>query len=209
MVLKTLPPEIWSFAQPEELLGFFNSDKHAALCQRSAQGQSFFDELCKYPVTFRAQLRPSEVIPSLLQHCLSWIPESAFLHYWLTDVAQLCQVYCQELGLEKAVVHLDMERPCQRFHADNLTLRLVCPYRGPGTLWLPAHNLNLEAAEKRGTSNQEIAIQASQIQQLGEWDILVMKGRKAPGAPLYHRSPDPHPGDPASLLLKLDEAPIH
>ena len=62
-------------------------------------------------------------------------------------------------------------------------MRLVCTYRGPGTLW----------------SN------ADTIEQCGEWDVLLMKGRKSSPTPLIHKSPDPNPEDPPSLLLKLDE----
>ena len=83
-------------------------------------------------------------------------------------------------------------------------MRLICTYRGPGTLWLTEDNIDLRAAEAKGTCNEDIELRPEDVQQAGEWDVLVMKGKQANCTPVYHKSPPPRPGDPASLVLKLD-----
>ena len=200
----TLPTHVLNFDQQHSLTRLVEPEYNGALWPRPARLQSLVERLCDRELGWKQKLSPEEVIPQLESH-FDWVKDRRGLLEWLEDVQQLVAAFCQLLKEERCGVHLEDQRPCQRFHADNLNYRLVCCYRGPGTLWLPNDNVRQQQAEARGTSNQDIVVDESRIQQLSEWDVLVMKGRKASSFPLYHKSPTPQPGDPRSLLLKLDE----
>ena len=207
--MQTTIRELFPFDHAQGLLGFCSSPASGALWRRQPPDpfHSFIDTLLvSKPVMERQEFAPDEVAQAVLSICPASLHNHPCLAGWLQDIEALCSAFCQELGDSKCLVHLDTDRPCQRFHADNLLIRLVCAYRGPGTLWLANDNIRHDQVETRGTSNEDIVIRPEDIQQLNEWDVLVMKGRIAQGKPLYHRSPPPQVGDPASLLLKLDQA---
>lgn len=199
---------LWNFSSLQELEGFRHSQSSGALWQRPVPEGflDFADSWIELRPPLREVLTPAQVAPRLLQLAPTRLADHPCCSLWVEDVSRLCHGYCSLLERSDCLVHLDYERPCQRFHADNLEIRLVCAYRGPGTLWLPPDNLNLEAAEQRGTGNEDIVRRSEDVQQLSQWDVLLMKGKKAEGQPLYHRSPPPQLGDPPSLLLKLDES---
>lgn len=189
------------------MLGFLASPCSGAIWERLAAPGSpqLFDAHLEAFGEFRQVLRPDQVARTLS----SLFPESFWTHplgpIWAQDVEALCQAFCREIRQDCCQLHLDCERPCQRFHADNLLIRLVCTYRGPGTQWLLEDNLNLEAARSKGTHNHDIVRRPEDIQQLREWEVLVMKGKQTTtGQPLYHKSPPPAAEQPKSLILKLD-----
>lgn len=200
----TLPAHIFSFDEQRSLTGLSAPQYNAALWSRPARLRPLLERMCERELGWREKLAPEEVVPKLESH-FDWIEDRSGLSQWIEDVQQLVARFCELLGESRCGVHLEDQRACQRFHADNLKYRLVCCYRGPGTLWLPNDNVHLHQAETRGTSNQDMVVDPTRIQQLSEWEVLVMKGRKSSTFPLYHKSPTPQPGEPRSLLLKLDE----
>lgn len=77
---------------------------------------------------------------------------------------------------------------CRRFHADYVTLRLLCSYRGTGTQWCLAETPDA-------------------VQQLPAGSVGVFKGRLAMEAPrVLHRSPPVMATRGQRLLLVLDPA---
>ncbi|MFJ4454935.1 DUF1826 domain-containing protein [Pseudomonas sp. NPDC089392] len=128
--------------------------------------------------------------------------EAADLHGYeafVADVAWLvaaytCLVGARRVGLRLRVLAGPM---CPRFHVDNVPLRLLTTYVGPGSEWLQ------EQACQRGelpTANHGV----DNIQRLRAGEVAVLKGEKwqgNEGAGLVHRSPS---GQQGRLLLSLD-----
>jgi hypothetical protein len=103
---------------------------------------------------------------------------------------------CESIGIRMAITP---ERTCPRFHVDQVSLRLICTWQGPGTEWLE-HT----AVERRflGHGSRDLPDEASglihpgeRINSLGAFDIGFMKGEAWPGNAgrgLVHRSPPPN-----------------
>lgn len=84
-----------------------------------------------------------------------------------------------------------------RFHVDNVPLRLLTTYAGPGSEWLR------EQESPRGELHTA-QVPVNNIQKLHVGEVAVLKGEKwqgNEGAGLVHRSPS---GQQGRLLLSLD-----
>ena len=91
---------------------------------------------------------------------------------------------------------------CKKFHTDINTLRLLCTYAGPGTLWVSEDGKGTKTEYRRG---QEVVIKEEQIQQAGTGHVLILKGALYPeGNPAIHRSPSIEESGDKRLLLRLD-----
>lgn len=94
---------------------------------------------------------------------------------------------------------------CRKFHIDNITLRLLCTYFGPGTLWLPEDSINRKALN--GVSNNNaIVINENNTQQVKTGDVLLLKGQKycATSNAVMHKSPIIEGHGLKRLLLRID-----
>ncbi|MFJ4158007.1 DUF1826 domain-containing protein [Pseudomonas sp. NPDC089752] len=112
---------------------------------------------------------------------------------WLVS-AFTCLLGARRVGLRLRVLQGAM---CPRFHVDNVPLRLLTSYVGPGSEWLEEG-----AIERRGLHLAPAPV--DNIRRLQSGDVAVLKGEKwlgNEGAGLIHRSP---PGQERRLLLSLD-----
>lgn len=112
---------------------------------------------------------------------------------WLL-AAYTCLVGARRVGLRLRVLAGPM---CPRFHVDNVPLRLLTSYAGPGTEWL---TVQASACVDLRTAQPPV----DNIQRLHAGDVAVLKGEKwhgNEGAGLVHRSPPERQG---RLLLSLD-----
>lgn len=92
-------------------------------------------------------------------------------------------MHCDALRLRLEVIETDA---CRRFHADNVTARLLMPIVGPGTQWV-------YAGAEHG------------IAQLFAGEVGVFKGRRwAEEARILHRSPPIATTGETRLLLALE-----
>lgn len=97
---------------------------------------------------------------------------------------------------------------CPRFHCDNLPVRLVTTYHGPGSEWLPEWAVNRHGLGAPRPNKPEIVADPSAVQRLGSGDLALLKGSGWFGneaRPLVHRSPA-LPAGQQRLLLTLDPA---
>jgi len=129
---------------------------------------------------------------------------SDFCQFWLDDMAAVSIAFARLLDSETVGLRLSSKRGCQRYHMDNVPLRLLVTYYGAGTDWLPDHAADVQAYEA-GMDNTDICTNESQIQSMQPWDVGVFRG--APHG-LLHRTPDAAQhhavGLGQSLLLRLD-----
>lgn len=94
---------------------------------------------------------------------------------------------------------------CKIFHADFNSVRLLCTYRGPGTLWLKKDNINREALNTR-KGNDYIVINKKDIQQIQTGAIALLKGEKYSKFEngVIHKSPEIKEKNSSRLLLRID-----
>ncbi|MEM8487096.1 MAG: DUF1826 domain-containing protein [Bacteroidota bacterium] len=122
-----------------------------------------------------------------------------FYVHWLADMAAVCSVFADTLGLESTGFYLGTERGCRRYHIDSVPLRALVTYAGKGTEYLPD-----EAADRQayadGKPNEEILKDPTAIRFVDPWNVVVFRG--GPNG-LLHRTPDAALSGP-SILLRLD-----
>lgn len=97
---------------------------------------------------------------------------------------------------------------CPRFHCDNLPVRMVTTYFGPGSEWLPEHAINRAGLGAPSPDRPEIVTDDRAIQRLSAGDISLIKGSGWEGGEdhgLVHRSPALADGE-KRLLMTIDPA---
>ncbi|WP_240488250.1 MULTISPECIES: DUF1826 domain-containing protein [unclassified Halomonas] len=97
---------------------------------------------------------------------------------------------------------------CPRFHCDNLPVRMVTTYVGPGSEWLPEHAVNRAGLGAPHPDRPDIATDTSAVQRLAPGDIALLKGSGWLGCEergLVHRSPALD-GEGKRLLMSIDPA---
>lgn len=134
-------------------------------------------------------------LPGLLQEAADLHGYEGFVAdvTWLVS-AYTCLVGARRVGLRLRVLQGAM---CPRFHVDNVPLRLLTTYVGPGSEWLEEG-----AIERAGLHLAAAPVDNIRALQAGE--VAVVKGEKwlgNEGAGLIHRSPA---SDQRRLLLSLD-----
>ncbi len=117
------------------------------------------------------------------------------------DILMLLARFVALAGTEAARVRIERIAgdACRRWHADNLVLRLLCTYVGPGTQILPMP----EAA--RVLDGGEPATTAT-AWSMRTGDVVILTGRRHPTAsPIVHRSPPIAGTGDVRLLLVIDD----
>ncbi|WP_051341229.1 DUF1826 domain-containing protein [Azospirillum halopraeferens] len=125
----------------------------------------------------------------------------------LRDVALLVRCFAGITGAARVTVRLEAVtgNGCRYFHADHVGIRLLCTYRGAGTLWLPDDAVN-RAAPGSG-DNDAIVRNPGRIRALAPGHVALLKGEAWPGnrgRGIVHRSPPADPRRGPRLLLCLD-----
>ena len=132
------------------------------------------------------------------------------------DIGHLARQLGAILGRKHVHARLYVKRTdgCRKIHADNVTIRLLCTYAGPGTDWLPnedvvraflgANNPNIEQANRRVIRKGAVLRRC----ELGE--VLLLKGGAYPGNETFgaaHRAPPLGRSGVSRLVLRIDENP--
>ncbi len=107
---------------------------------------------------------------------------------------------------ETSVARVRVERiagdACRRWHADNVKLRLLCTYLGPGTQILPM-------PEAAPVLAGDVPATTATAWSVRTGDIVVLPGRRHPSAmPVVHRSPPIAGTADVRLLLVMDGGPL-
>lgn len=126
-----------------------------------------------------------------------------WLATWLADdIVDKADMMAQLTGASDLRVRLDAidDDHCRKFHVDNVRLRLVTTYRGPGTEWISPR---LASTLAPGSVPPDDA-----IRHLPRGHVAVMRGGKGatPDRPgVLHRSPAIAGTGVARLLLAINE----
>lgn len=126
----------------------------------------------------------------------------------IKDIHELLMLFKDVSRTEKfrlllATVNTNM---CRKFHTDVNYIRMLCTYRGPGTLWLKDENINRDALGSRGY-NHLIVKDESKIEQVETGSVVLLKGAKYPNEETkaaVHRSPTIEESSEKRLLLRID-----
>ncbi len=155
--------------------------------------------------SLRVRGAAADMAAGLRRYFRAWDFSPPALAGWLADdVAGLARLYGQVSGADTILVRLECIRTdgCTRFHADNVGLRLVSTYRGPGTEWLSPR------AVARTPAGQPLP--ESAIRQMPRGAVALMRGSRdaEPDCPaLLHRSPPVAGTGQIRLFLAIDAEP--
>jgi hypothetical protein len=125
----------------------------------------------------------------------------------LRDIGELCKLYADHAGSGPIRVKFEIESTdrCKYFHTDNIGLRLLCTYEGPGTEWLADSAVDRSALH-RG-SNDGVIVDPAGIRRLGPGSVGLFKGDACPGFSgrgCVHRSPPIEHLRQRRVLLSID-----
>lgn len=188
--------ELAKFQNRPEQLGIFHREK-------PQEAKKFFETLMHEAFGIAGTVRKSHLqsdITALLDEALpADIKAKSFYDCWIEDMAQVCSTFCDTQGSDAVGFWLGSQRGCQRYHVDNVPMRLLVTYAGKGTEWLPD-----EAADRtafaNGEPNERIVKNPEAKQFMNAWDVSVFRG--GPKG-LLHRTPDDALTGP-SILMRLD-----
>ncbi|MEM7621529.1 MAG: DUF1826 domain-containing protein [Pseudomonadota bacterium] len=184
---------------------FSKSADQLAIFQRQApQGaDAFMQKLMQISLGIAGKVHKKNALQDVQNIVHDQIPETLqvdpFYERWITDMSEVCTIFCETLGCDAICFWLGSERGCNRYHIDNVPMRLLVTYAGRGTEWLPEKAAD-RSAFANGAPNEQILIDPSSIQFMNTWDIAVFRG--GPEGVL-HRTPDAALNQP-SLLMRLD-----
>lgn len=121
------------------------------------------------------------------------------------DIRFLSGLLCDLLDAPLAGVRLDVTHKavCPRFHADQVGIRLLCTYRGPGTEYLDDGASDCASAQPHAQDENGNAA----IVHVPPYAILLLKGSGWPGdasRAATYRSPALDPGEAPRVLLSVD-----
>lgn len=97
--------------------------------------------------------------------------------YLLSDMLT-CLFDCDSVGLRLAPLSSAM---CPKFHADNIPVRLVHTYLGPGTEWLPLESVSKVAPQNPSATMAKttagLHYDKTHIQQMSAFNVGLLKGK--------------------------------
>ncbi|WP_060483820.1 DUF1826 domain-containing protein [Pseudomonas sp. NBRC 111123] len=188
---------------PKVLTEIFQDGVNLAVWQRRLPAQ--VEDFASLAVSLGQSLADQRVLdvneheppqlPGLLQEAADLQGYEGFVAdvKWLVS-AYTCLLGARRVGLRLRVLQGAM---CPRFHVDNVPLRLLTTYVGPGSEWL-------EEGVVERVGLHLAAAPVDNIRSLKPGEVAVLKGEKwlgNEGAGLIHRSPA---SEQRRLLLSLD-----
>lgn len=196
---------IFRTKSPEELKGFTKRSEQLGIMERKvpAGAETFFDKLMSIPFKIFGKVNKDSALKDireiLTDELSDEIKRDPFYESWLSDMAMICETFCDIEGSDSIGFWLGSNRGCRRYHIDNVPQRMLVTYAGKGTEWLPDEVADREAFAS-GEPNEKIVKDRSAIQFLNQWDMAVFRG--GPNG-LLHRTPDAALNGP-SILMRLD-----
>ena len=188
-----------------DLATFKHQEGQLAILERQplGGGDEFFKKLSERPLNvigIVGKKTCEEEILALLEDEISEdLKSSDFYMQWVIDMAGVCNIFCETLATRTVGFCLATQRACQRYHIDNVPLRLLVTYYGRGTEWVPDTAVDRLAYDS-GMPNDKILTNNNARKFLNAWDIAIFRG--GPDG-LLHRTPDAALNTP-SILLRLD-----
>ena len=188
-----------------DLATFKHQEGQLAILERQplGGGDEFFKKVSERPLNVIGIVGKKTCVEEILALLEDEISEdlksSDFYMQWVIDMAGVCNIFCETLANSTVGFCLATQRACQRYHIDNVPLRLLVTYYGRGTEWVPDTAVDRLAYDS-GMPNDKILTNNNARKFLNAWDIAIFRG--GPDG-LLHRTPDAALNTP-SILLRLD-----
>ena len=189
----------------EKLKGFTKRSEQLGIMERKvpASAETFFDKLMSTPFKIFGKVTKDSALKDireiLTEELADEIKRDLFYESWLSDMAMICETFCDMEESDSIGFWLGSNRGCRRYHIDNVPQRMLVTYAGKGTEWLPDEVADREAFAS-GEPNEKIVKDRSAIKFLNQWDVAVFRG--GPNG-LLHRTPDAALNG-SSILMRLD-----
>lgn len=189
----------------KDLPSSFKPEHQLAILERGAplEGKNFFEQLTQKPLSVIGTVSKDNAEEDIRTIIEADIPKKlasdSFFQTWISDMAKVCQAFCEIQKTDSTGFCLGSDRGCRRYHIDNVDMRLLVTYFGKGTEWLLDEGADREAYEA-GKPNEKIMTQESAKQFLSSWDVAVFRG--VPNG-FLHRTPDDALNN-LSILMRLD-----
>ena len=188
-----------------KLHGFKNGSDQLTIINRTSPSgsKSFFKKLTKSSFISVGRVRKRFVRQDIKKILETKIPkeiqDEQFYKFWLNDMINMSDLFCNFLNDDSICFWLGSERSCKRYHVDSVPYRMLVTYAGQGT-----ELLNDKGADRiafvNGMPNEKIVKDKSYIEFINQWDISIFRGGKNG---ILHRSPDSALNG-RSILMKLD-----
>ncbi len=170
--------------------------------EETARG-AFFASRARLDVAY---LDPSELLQS--------VSNPLARRFLAQDIESLARVFGAAMGRRHLHAQLEVlaDDRCRKFHTDNVTVRLLCTYVGPGTQWVRNEDAvrgNLGRTDvDLETANRSVFRVPEAVRECTAGDVLLMKGEAFPGNRgfgVVHRSPPIIKRSLRRLVFKIDE----
>ena len=157
-----------------------------------------------------ARLDMAAIDPSPLLASVQHAEDRRFLK---SDIEELASQLGELLGCRHLRAYLYTQRTdgCRKIHTDNVTLRLICTYAGPGTDWLRNEDVVREklvpSELDAEIANRQVVKDGAVLQRSASGEVLLLKGDAYPGNSGFgaaHRSPPLEATAATRLVLKID-----
>ena len=188
-----------------DLAAFKHQEGQLAILERQplGGGDEFFKKVSERPLNVIGivgkKTCEEDILAFLEDEISEDLKSSDFYMQWVIDMAGVCNIFCETLVTSTVGFCLATQRACQRYHIDNVPLRLLVTYYGRGTEWVPDTAVDRLAYDS-GMPNDKILTNNNARKFLNAWDIAIFRG--GPDG-LLHRTPDAALNTP-SILLRLD-----
>ena len=199
-------------------LAFRLRDADVNLCEvRRPLEQALAEELQCWTGTaaFTAHGRVS-VLPDSIEAFLKPFAEGQSKIFFRQELARLLPIFTALTEVAEPTLTLGIvdHDACRKFHTDEVGIRMLCTYTGPGTEWVPNAGVRREHLGRGDIAWQEanalVLGKDTVTQRSGEGDLLWLKGEAWPGNRGWgavHRSPSVQGSGVRRLLLKIDMHP--
>ena len=194
----------------DKLINFSHNKSFLSYVNRKkpSNANAFFKKLLRDPFNINHEVfkkSSREDIKDILDATISGkLREDIFYNKWVSDMAKICNLFCEITDDISLSFSLETSRGCKRFHIDNVPMRLLVTYYGKGTEWFPSHACDYNAYY-RGEPNEKIIKKVEEKRNINSWDIAIFKGYKYENGEkaILHRTPD-EALNKLSLLMRLD-----
>jgi|GEM_PF-261625 len=181
---------IWQRALPERLVSWLDCLDPASLPTATGHGTP-------------------EAVAEQLREQIYQMPDESLARADLAhDLTSLVQGWAELTGTRHCFAQLEVINVdlCTRFHTDMVGIRLLCTYRGPGTLWVPNQAVRRDRLGTPPTSPDDLVRDPTAIRQIPQGAIALLKGDDFhPNHPgVVHRSPPVEREGLTRLLFRVD-----
>lgn len=191
-----------------DLARIYEDDVNVVVLERPRPAPlgAWLDALARAETSKQALAVEPGALEEGLARLVATFPAGAERDAFRDDLAWLADVYAELLGATRVGLRLNVfgEDMCPRFHADQVLVRLICTYAGPGTEFLDEADVDREGLAAR---DGEALRPGGVVRRAPTFAVVLLKGGAWPdnaGKGAVHRSPPVRAAGERRVLLTID-----